>query len=184
VSALMITRTIYYDSQSIPRKACTYLYSRGRAPSSGFSDWPAQQKTTKKKTEKKGRPLKFFIHRSKLQAATSDDDHHTESQLIRAITRPRPTSACSGQLAQQWGCEKKGGGEAGGDGDIHRSLSADFSQKCLLMICNGGRRILTVDLFFSLFFVARADQKIRNLALGRQSTRLYMGTLEYRCTAT
>jgi hypothetical protein len=25
------------------------MYSGGRAPSSGFSDWPAQQKTTKKK---------------------------------------------------------------------------------------------------------------------------------------
>jgi hypothetical protein len=144
----------------------------------------ATKNSEKNNGKKKGRPLKFFIHRSKLQAATSDDDHHTESQLIRAITRPRPTTACSGQLAQQWRCEKKCGGEAGGDGDIHRCLSADFSQKCLLMICNGGRRILTVDLFFSLFSVARADQKIRNLVLGRQSTRLYMGTLEYRCTAT
>jgi hypothetical protein len=44
------------------------------------------------------RPLKFFIHLSKLQAATSNDDHHTESQLIRAITGQRPTAACSGHL--------------------------------------------------------------------------------------
>jgi hypothetical protein len=29
-----------------------------------------------KNNEKKGRPLKFFTHRSKLQAGTSDDDHH------------------------------------------------------------------------------------------------------------
>jgi hypothetical protein len=54
-----------------------------------------------KNNEKKGRPLKFFIHRSKLQAGTSDDDGHRESQLIGAVTRPRPTSACSGQLALQ-----------------------------------------------------------------------------------
>jgi hypothetical protein len=52
-----------------------------------------------KKNRKKGRPLKIFIHRSKLQAGTSDDDGHRESQLIGAITRPRPTTACSGQLA-------------------------------------------------------------------------------------
>jgi hypothetical protein len=42
-----------------------------------------------------------IIHRSKLQAGTSDDDGHKESQLIGAATRPRPTSACSGQLALQ-----------------------------------------------------------------------------------
>jgi hypothetical protein len=32
---------------------------------------------------------------------TSDDDRHTESQLIRAVTRPRPITACSGPLAQR-----------------------------------------------------------------------------------
>jgi hypothetical protein len=48
-------------------------YSRRRAPRTGFSDWPAQRKNN----EKKGRPLKFFIHGFKLQAGTSDDDHHT-----------------------------------------------------------------------------------------------------------
>jgi hypothetical protein len=47
-----------------------------------------------KKKRKKGRPLKFFIHRSKLQAGTSDDDGHRDSQLIGAIMRPRPTNAC------------------------------------------------------------------------------------------
>jgi hypothetical protein len=51
-----------------------------------------------KNNEKKGRPLKFFIHRSKLQAGTSDDDGHRESELIGVVTRPRPTSACSGQV--------------------------------------------------------------------------------------
>jgi hypothetical protein len=71
------------------------LYSGGRVPSSGFSDWPARQK----KQRKKGRTLKFFLHRLKLQAGTCDDDHHTESQVIRAVTRPRPTTACSGQSA-------------------------------------------------------------------------------------
>jgi hypothetical protein len=50
-----------------------------------------------KRNRKKGRPLKFFIHRSKLQAGTSDVDCHRESQLIGAITRPRSTTACSGQ---------------------------------------------------------------------------------------
>jgi hypothetical protein len=54
-----------------------------------------------KNNKKKVRPLKFFIYRSKLQAGTSDDDGHRESQLIGAVTRPRPTSACSGQLALQ-----------------------------------------------------------------------------------
>jgi hypothetical protein len=43
--------------------------------------------------------LKFFFHRSKLQAGSSKDDYQTKSHLIRAITRPRPTTACSGQLA-------------------------------------------------------------------------------------
>jgi hypothetical protein len=49
-------------------------------PSSGFSDWPAQQKNH----EKKGRPLKFFFHRSKIQAGISDDNHQTN-----ACARPR-----------------------------------------------------------------------------------------------
>jgi hypothetical protein len=55
----------------------TRVYSRGRATRAGFFDWPAQRKTTKKQREKKDRPLKFVIHRSKLQAGTSDDDNHT-----------------------------------------------------------------------------------------------------------
>jgi hypothetical protein len=105
------------------------IHSRGRAPRSGFSDWPAQQKTTKKK----GRPLKFFIHYFKLQAGTSDDDYHTESQLIRPVTRLRPTTACSGQLALR----KKAGVKREG-GDTHRSLCPDFHQKCQLVIWNGG----------------------------------------------
>jgi hypothetical protein len=46
-----------------------------------------------KNNEKKGRPLKFFIHRSKLQTGTSDDDGHRESQLIGGVTRPRPKRA-------------------------------------------------------------------------------------------
>jgi hypothetical protein len=79
-----------------------------------------------KKQRKKGRPLKFFIHRSKLQAGTSDDDGHRESELIGVVTRPRPTSACSG------------GGAAGGGGDTHRHLCAEFPLKCLLVIWNGG----------------------------------------------
>jgi hypothetical protein len=82
------------------------IYFRGRLPSSGFSDWPAQSK----KTEKNGRLLKIFIHRSELQAGTSDDDGHRESQLIGALTRPRPTTACSGQLAPR----KRRGGCSGG----------------------------------------------------------------------
>jgi hypothetical protein len=51
-----------------------------------------------KNHEKKGRPLKFF-HSSKLQTGSSNDDCHTKPSLIRAITRHRPTTACSGQLA-------------------------------------------------------------------------------------
>jgi hypothetical protein len=44
-------------------------------PSSGFSDWSAQQK----KPKKKGRPLKIFIHRSKLQAGISNEIQHTDA---------------------------------------------------------------------------------------------------------
>jgi hypothetical protein len=54
---------------------------------------------SKKNQEKKHRPLKFFFHRSKLQAGSSKDDYQMKSHLIRAITRPRPTTACSDQLA-------------------------------------------------------------------------------------
>jgi hypothetical protein len=43
--------------------------------------------------------LKFFFHYSKLQAGSSKDDYQTKSHLIRPITRPRPTTACFGQLA-------------------------------------------------------------------------------------
>jgi hypothetical protein len=56
---------------------------------------PRKEKQRKKKTAVK----QFFIHRSKLQAGTSDDDYYTESQVVRGVTRPRPTTACSGQLA-------------------------------------------------------------------------------------
>jgi hypothetical protein len=73
-------------------------HSRGRVPSSGFSDWSAQQKITKKRSAIKILHPPFQI---RVQAGTSDDDGHRESQLIGAVTRPRPTSACSGQLALQ-----------------------------------------------------------------------------------
>jgi hypothetical protein len=52
-----------------------------------------------KNHQKKYRPLKFFFHRSKLQAGSSKDDYQMKSHLIRAMTRPRPTTACSDQLA-------------------------------------------------------------------------------------
>jgi hypothetical protein len=98
-----------------------------------------------KNNEKKGRPLKFFIHRSKLQAGTSDDDGHRESQLIGAVTRPRPTSACSGQLALQKPAKTAG---------VQREEAETRTGICVLSF---------------LFFIARANQKIPNLALGRQS---------------
>jgi hypothetical protein len=111
-----------------------------------------------KNNEKKGRPLKFFIHRSKLQAETSDDDGYRESQLIGAVTRPRPTSACSGQLALQKrrGCSGR------------RRRHAPASE---MQACNLDRWIKTFNgrPFFSLFFIARANQKNRILALGRHS---------------
>jgi hypothetical protein len=50
-------------------------YYGGRAPSHKNPDWLMQQKTTKKK----GRPLKFLFHRSKLQAGSFND-----------VTCPRP----------------------------------------------------------------------------------------------
>jgi hypothetical protein len=68
-----------------------------------------------KKTEKKGRPLKIFIHWSKLQARTSDDDGHRESQLIGAITRPRPNrvfrsiGAAKTAGMQRWEAETRTG---------------------------------------------------------------------------
>jgi hypothetical protein len=84
----------------------------------------------KKKTKKKGRPPKFFIHRCKLQSGTSDDDGDRESRLVGAVTRPRPTTACSGQL-------RKRRGAAGGGGDTHRHLCAEFHRKCQLVIWTG-----------------------------------------------
>jgi hypothetical protein len=59
----------------------------------------------------------------------------------------------------------KGGGEAEEVWGSHRNLCDDFHQKSQLVIWKNfnGRP------FFSLFFVARANQKIRILALGRES---------------
>jgi hypothetical protein len=52
-----------------------------------------------KNNEKKvSRPLKFLFHRSKLQIGTSDVDHHIESQLLHAVTRPRATTRDSIRL--------------------------------------------------------------------------------------
>jgi hypothetical protein len=65
---------------------CLFIYYGGRAPSHKNPDWLMQQKTTKKK----GRPLKFLFHRSKLQAGSFNDDYHAKPHLIHAITCPRP----------------------------------------------------------------------------------------------
>jgi hypothetical protein len=110
--------------------------------------------------------VKFCFHRCKVQAGSSKDDYRTKSHLSRAITRPRPTTACSGQLAvRQKGSMK--GEKAGSRTGI-----------CLVIIIgNGSLYFGTVEgefqweiFFFASFFVARANQKIRILALGRGST--------------
>jgi hypothetical protein len=92
-----------------------------------------------KKPRKNGRPLKFL-----LQAGSSNDDNHTKIYLIRAIMRPRPTAACSGQFAVR----QKAVVKRVGEGEVeHKSLSNKYHQKCRLVFWNSGRRISKGDLF-------------------------------------
>jgi hypothetical protein len=120
-----------------------------------------------KKHEKNGRTLKFFIHRSKLQARASDDDGHRESRLIGAVTRPRPTTAFSGQLALR----KRRGWSGRRRRHAPASVGLISSE---MLACNLDRWIKNFNgrPFFSCFFIARANQKIRILALGRGSILL------------
>jgi hypothetical protein len=105
--------------------------------------------------------LKFFFYRSKLQAGSSKDDYQPKSHLIRAITRPRPTTACSGQLAvRQKAVVKRE--KAGSRTGIY----------LMIIIGNASLYFGTLEeesLFFRGFFVAQDNQKIRILALGRRS---------------
>jgi hypothetical protein len=59
-----------FDFQSV-----ISYYLGGRAPSSGFSDWPVPQKTTKKNML----PLQFGFNRSKVQAGDSGENRYMDS---------------------------------------------------------------------------------------------------------
>jgi hypothetical protein len=107
------------------------LYYGGRAPRSRFSDWPAQRKTIKKK----GRPLKIFIRRSKLQARISDENHHTDTC---ACPRPLPLHprllSYIEPIAQNmwlwaWDALPRG---------LLAIVGGNHHQKCQLVIWNGG----------------------------------------------
>jgi hypothetical protein len=106
--------------------------------------------------------LKFFFHRSKLQAGSSKDDYQTKSHLIRAIMRPRPTTACSGQLAVRQKAVMK------------REKAGSRTGICLMIIIGNASLYfgtLEEELpFFSWFFV------VRILALGRQSRKSAVAT--------
>jgi hypothetical protein len=48
-----------------------------------------------KKQRKKGRPLKFFIHRSKLQAGNSAETQHTDAGACFRLLPLHPRRFCS-----------------------------------------------------------------------------------------
>jgi hypothetical protein len=48
-----------------------------------------------KNNEKKGRPLKFFIHRSKLQAGISEETQHTDAGVFLGLLPLHPRRFCS-----------------------------------------------------------------------------------------
>jgi hypothetical protein len=91
---------------------------------------------------------------------TSDDDRHTESQLIRAVTRPRPITACSGQLVLR----QKGGGNARGGGGTHTVFSvvnSIRSSSLYTLVWNGRCTILTAHIFFRCFLLRGPIRKSR-----------------------
>jgi hypothetical protein len=79
----------------------TVFYSRGRAPSSGFSDWPARKK---KKKKKKGRPSKVFIRGSKLQAGTSNENQHADPDVCSRLLPLHPRLFSQRLLTRTCGC--------------------------------------------------------------------------------
>jgi hypothetical protein len=124
-----------------------------------------------KNQEKKGRPLKCFFQRSKRQAGSSKNDYQTQSHLIRALTRPKPTIACSGQLAVHHACDKciNGGGEAAEGGTVHWILYGAYHCKGYLAFWNIGRRIS----FFSWFLLRGPIRKSRTWrSAARESKKL------------
>jgi hypothetical protein len=88
----------------------------------------------KKPRKKNYRPLKFFFHRSKLQAG--DNASPTHDRMFRSI-----------------GGATKGGAEAGEGGVAHRSLSGDYRRKCQPVFWNVGKRISMRDIFFRGFLL-------------------------------
>jgi hypothetical protein len=57
-----------------------------------------------KNNEKKGRPLKFFIHRSKLQAGISEEIQHTEAGACLCLLPLHPPPFLQRQLAGTHAC--------------------------------------------------------------------------------
>jgi hypothetical protein len=124
-----------------------------------------------KKTGKKGRPLKLFIHRSKLQASISDEILPPEAGacLRRLPLHPRCFSSANWPENTVVGLGRI-------TAPINRdSLWPSWSEA---LACNLDWWMKNFDVrhFFSCFFIARANQKIRILALGGASTilKLYL----------
>jgi hypothetical protein len=110
-----------------------------------------------KKTRKKISPIEILL--PPLQITNWQFyDYQTKSHLIRAITRPRPTTACSGQLAVRQKAVMK------------RVKAGSCTGIYLVIIIGNASLYFNGRYFFSWFFVARANQKIRILALGRGSS--------------
>jgi hypothetical protein len=112
-----------------------------------------------KNQEKDRSPIKCFsfaIPNYKLPVLMMNQ---TKPHLICAITRPRPTTTCSGQLAVRLKAVVKR------EGGLRTGV-------CLMIIIGNASFYFGTwkkNSFFWWFFVARANQKIRILALGGAS---------------
>jgi hypothetical protein len=122
-----------------------------------------------KNNKKKGRPLKFFIHRSKLQAGISEEIQHTEAGVSASSRR-----FCSANWPEH---------AVVGLGCVTAPINRDslWPSSSEVPACNLDRwmKNFIVRLFFSCFFIARANQKIRILALGRHSSYGFVAVLRF-----
>jgi hypothetical protein len=88
-----------------------------------------------KNNEKKGRPLKFFIHRSKLQAGISEETQHTDAgACLRPLPlHPRPVvfAALIGRNTRLWVWDAL-------PRRLIEILCGHHHQKSRLVIWNGG----------------------------------------------
>jgi hypothetical protein len=75
-----------------------------------------------KNNEKKGRPLKFFIHRSKLQTGTSNENQHTDSSMCPRLLPLHTRLFSQRRLTRICGC---------GPGTRYR---ADYLRFCVVII--------------------------------------------------